>query len=615
MALDRGAFVRRLETRERQGPGSRSPEIPPVEQPARPSADRFSWWIVLIGATAFVLRLMIVYQARHDWLSGDGFLYSIEANNNARGKWFADAFSGQPDALHPPAWTTLLTVWAWLGQRSWLSQQVLASAVGGLTVVVVGLAGRRIAGARVGLMAAGIAAVYPGLWVYERALLSETLLLLGVALLILLTYRFWASPSPALAAVLGFVCGLVASTRSEQILALFFVITPLILTVKNVNWRRRVGWLALAYLATAIVLTPWTLYNSGRFQHPVLLSNNFGSAVAQGNCDSTYNGPAIGEYSFSCFPATNVGNQSAANSEDLHSGLNYMEHHLNRLPLVLFAREGRGFGFWNPFQQIDLDASWLGSGPGQQAYMPTAVWILRLALFGFWLLLLSAVAGIVELRRRRIPVYPLLAFFAIAILTIAATYGESRLRAGVEIPLVLLASVGIVGIGTSVQHRRPLGDEVLVGAESNAAPPYGGGGGQTGTMRVPRMADRIRIRAVAVIALVLSLIAAGVVLHSADTAAGGPLERMVKPSNGASLTGRATLAATAQAGVTRVEFRATGGALRDTVVATGIANAFGWVAYWNTSNARPGRYHLWCVAYKGSSGNPSSEITVTVNAG
>ena len=411
-------------------------------------------------------------------LTGDGFTYSAQANLNARGEWFVAVFSTskQPDALHPPAWTLLLTVWVWLGQHSWLSLQVLASSVGTLTVVAVGLAGRRIGGVRVGLLAAGIAALYPGLWVYEHALLSETLLLLGIAVMILLAYRFWAQPSLGLAAVLGIVCGLLALTRSEQILVFAFVVAPLILAVRPVEWRRRIGWLALAGLCVVVVVTPWTIYNLGRFERPVLLSNNFGSAVSQGNCNTTYYGPYTGAYSFVCLtplPGNESGeDQSVQNSARLHQGLTYLEHHVKRLPVVLFAREGRAFGFWEPFQQVHLDAQWEGGSNGGSgtSYVPTAVWVYRLALFGYWLMLLPAAAGVIVLRRRRIPVYPLLGFFAIVALTVAATYGEPRYRAAVEIPLVLLAAVGI---SAGVSYKRPAPsprDQSVARPESSLAP-------------------------------------------------------------------------------------------------------------------------------------------------
>jgi 4-amino-4-deoxy-L-arabinose transferase-like glycosyltransferase len=412
--------------------------------------------LALICVAALILRLVIVLLGRHQTLNGDGFEYAVQSNFNARGLWFANVFSAvkTPDALHPPLWTLVLTVWAWLGQHSFFAQQILAACIGSLTVGAVGLAGRRIGGARVGLIAAGIAALYPGMWVYERALLSETLLLLGISIIILLGYRFWARPSARSAAVLGIVCGLLALTRSEQILVFVALVAPLILTLRQLAWRRRIAWLALAALGVLVIVSPWTIYNLHRFDHPVLLSNNFGSAVAQGNCAITYYGPLTGSYSLGCLNFVPHGDQSDRNAADLHHGLAYLDHHVARLPVVLFAREGRAFGFWDPFQQVHLDAEWEGNGPAilGASYVPTAIWVNRLALFGFWLLLVPAGAGVFALRRRRIPVYPLLGFFAIVIFTAASTYGEPRYRAAVEVPLVILAAVGI---SSAFSRRRP----------------------------------------------------------------------------------------------------------------------------------------------------------------
>jgi hypothetical protein len=150
--------------------------------------------------------------------------------------------------------------------------------------------------------------------------------------------------------------------------------------------------------------------------------------------------------------------------------LAYLDSHLSRLPVVLFAREGRAFGFWDPFQQVHLDAEWEGAGPAVlgSSYVPTAIWVNRLDLFGFWALLVPAGVGVLALRRRRILVYPLLGFFAIVIYTAASTYGEPRYRTAVEVPLVLLAAIGA---SAALSYKRPAGaseadqaDRVGIGA-------------------------------------------------------------------------------------------------------------------------------------------------------
>jgi 4-amino-4-deoxy-L-arabinose transferase-like glycosyltransferase len=407
------------------------------------AVGRFGWWLALITAGALALRVVVIVISSNEAVGGDGFAYSYEANRNAAGHWFINALSGKPAAIHPPIWSLILTGWAELGQHSWFRQQLLASIIGTCTVAVVGLAGRRIAGDRVGLVAAAIAAVYAGLWLYERALLSETFLLLVIAAMLILAYSFHDHPSIARAALLGAMCGLLAMTRSEEILLFPLLVVPLILTARGTSWRMRISWLILAAVLTLALIAPWTIYNLGRFQKPIFLSTNAGAAAASANCDGTYYGPDIGWYSLdpNCFPTHQNTDPSIAEGQEVHQGETYVEGHLSRLPLVVFAREGRAFGFWNPFQQTYLDNRWQTVSPifGDK----TSVWVYDLRLVSYWILLVPAIAGGVSLRRRRIPLYPLLVFFLSVAITVATAYGETRYRAAAEVPLVILAAVGL----------------------------------------------------------------------------------------------------------------------------------------------------------------------------
>jgi 4-amino-4-deoxy-L-arabinose transferase-like glycosyltransferase len=271
--------------------------------------------------------------------------------------------------------------------------------------------------------------------------LSETLLLPEIALFILLVYRFRENPTLRAAAVLGGMSGLMAVTRSEQVLTFPLVVLPAILGVNRHNWRRAVAWLVVAAAVLVLLIVPWTIFNVGRFDRPVLLSNGFGPAVATGNCGPAYYGPDIGYGEVSCLYPYYTGDQSVVDSKYVHNGLRYAENHASRLPLVVFAREGRAFGFWNPFQQTTIDAQWMSSWVG----------VTRLAMVSYWLLLVPGFIGGVALRRRCVPLYPLLAFVVTVIISVAPSIGDPRYRAAAEVPLVLL---GAVGIDHVVFHRR-----------------------------------------------------------------------------------------------------------------------------------------------------------------
>ena len=577
----------------------------------------FWWWLALIAGAGLFLRVFVVLHSQSFLVGGDGFGYGIGANLFAQGHLFVEPFSpARPSAYHPPAWTLLLGIVALLGGHSWIQQQLVACTIGTATVVVIGLAGRRIAGARVGLIGAGIGAVYAGLWIYERDLLSETLLLLGIAVTLVLAYRFLDAPSPWLASGLGIMTALLALTRSEQILVWAFLVVPLIVSTRSVARRRRVGWLAIATASMVILLVPWTIYNLPRFQHVVLLSNNSGFAVAQGNCDPAYYGPRIGSYQPAC-ASIQTTDQTVANQIEFRKGVTYAEHHLSRLPVVLFAREGRSFGFWNPFQQISIDSSW----------QKTPLWVNRMGLFTYWLLLVPALAGVVVMRRRRRALYPLLAFVATVVVATAATYGETRLRAPAEVPLVLLAAVGIdVGLRCMHSGGGPVVEAVAAGAGSSAQREsvmtspvsqriHSGRTPQVTSGGVPRIA----LSAVAAVAT-LSLLASGVTAIVAADTLNTPTfaVRVAVPSNGATVSNEQTLVAsvTIDTLVKTVTFRVESGGVTTNVVPSAANTRYGWLTRWDTSTVPAGTYLVWCVV-SFYSGNPvtSRAIRVTVTHG
>ena len=95
-----------------------------------------------------------------------------------------------------------------------------------------------------------------------------------------------------------------------------------------------------------------------------------------------------------------------------------------------------------------------------------------------------------------------------------------------------------------------------------------------------------------------------------------PTTSVVIPSNGASLAGSQYLDAIAfdYGTLTKVEFRLTGGALNNAVIATATPTYYGWLTLWNTTTVPNGAYTLRSVAYDaGGLSTYSTGITVNVN--
>jgi predicted RND superfamily exporter protein len=108
----------------------------------------------------------------------------------------------------------------------------------------------------------------------------------------------------------------------------------------------------------------------------------------------------------------------------------------------------------------------------------------RVALGMYYALLALSIVGAVALRRRRVPLTPLLAVLAAVALTVGFVYGTTRFRAPAEVPLVLLGSVGIDAtirrIGALVRDRR------RAQANDGAPSSRGAAGVETRALRILR---------------------------------------------------------------------------------------------------------------------------------
>ena len=163
-----------------------------------PSRRNFVVGITVIAIVALGVRVAWVLIARRDFeLHGDDFFYHWQANALADGMGFLNPFTWkalgriEPSAAHPPLYSMYLGVFSWLGFTSALAHRLASCLLGAAAVVVVGLVGRKIAGDRAGLIGAGIAAVYPQLWINDGMLVSESMYILMIAITLLLAYRLW----------------------------------------------------------------------------------------------------------------------------------------------------------------------------------------------------------------------------------------------------------------------------------------------------------------------------------------------------------------------------------------------------------------------------------------
>lgn len=397
----------------------------------------------LAGIAIVGLGLRVAYvlgAKRSQPLLGDALYYEAQARTIAAGRWFDSPFApGSPAADHPPLNALVLSPIAHTFPGSITPMRLLLCVVGALTVVLVGLLGRRVAGARVGLVAAGLAAVYPGLWVNDAILMAESVTAACVAAVLLGAYAVRDRPSPTRAALLGGAVGLAALARAELALLGPLVAVPVVLAPlrsRPLPWRTVLPALGAVTLAAGVVVAPWVVANLARFDRPTLLSTGEGHVTAGANCPSTYGGPGLGFWSLECAffaPDAPTGvDQSELAAWYQDRGEAYRSDHLDRLPVVMAARVGRVWSAWRVGQM-----TWLNEGEGKER------WVSNLAVATFWVLVPLAVVGIVRARRQRLVTWPLLVPFVLVTVLAAWYYGNVRFRLPAEIPLVVLGAIAL----------------------------------------------------------------------------------------------------------------------------------------------------------------------------
>lgn len=445
--------------------------------------------IALAGLALRVLEVLVVRPTRASGdgyvIAGDSLYYHFQANALAKGLGYIIPLGADlrpvtagselitPSAAHPPLYSTYLALWSKLGVDTITGHRLVSCLVGTATIVLVGLLARRLAPAatadRVGLAAAVVAALYPGLWINDVVLLSETVAIFTVTLAVAAGYHFWRSPTWGRAALLGAAIGVAALSRTEALGLLAFLALPLALLARDNSWGRRIGLAALTGVTALLVLAPWLGHNLTRFEEPVLLTSSSGVVLSGASCDGSWYGPLTGSYA-DCFDPTTL---SPATQADLCTRIDlpadcladrrnvdavvlslrdprlydesqsdqpygeqaqaYIRSHLGRLPVVVAARVGRVWGVYAPIQNTRLDRDVENRGR-------VAPW---LGLVAYWVMVPLAVVGLVSMRRRRVPIIPFLAVVVTVTLAAGTTFGVTRYRSTAEALLVIAAVLGV----------------------------------------------------------------------------------------------------------------------------------------------------------------------------
>lgn len=458
------------------------------------STSRFARILLVIVLVAFGVRVSYVAIAKRGPCAvrvggrvvgtypsqcavGDQIFYNAEANSIAAGHGFVEPLwtvthpgeKAPPAADHPPLTVIVLggVNWlvehpplTWMGAGDRLDTNVREDryamvVFGTALVLLIGLLARRVGRAvpgvnadAIGLVAAAIAAITPGLWVNDGLVMAETLTGLAVVGACLLAFALWDRPNLPRAAALGLCCGVVALARAELILFVPLLALIVALTTRA-NWADRGAFAIVAIVASIAVIGPWVGFNLSRFHDSTFVSTNDGIALAGSNCDNVYYGQGIGLTAIAgphaCIDnPPPPGDQSQVAAVYRKRAFHYMRTHLRRLPWVIAARVGRTWGLYRPLDMVSFN-----QGEGRET------WVTRLGLVAYYPTLVGAIAGVVIMLRRRArrALWVLLVPAIAATVGVVATYGQTRFRAAAEPSLAILAAVALDAVWVSRYGR------------------------------------------------------------------------------------------------------------------------------------------------------------------
>lgn len=385
----------------------------------------------LIALGAFALRaiwtLAVMPASIND--HGDPRYFHLVANLLADGHGyiapvpFIHSGSVIASAEHPPGWSLLLAVFSAAGGTSYTVHELVGCAVGAAMVVCAGLLGRRLGGARAGLIAAALAAIYPVYVALDGSLMSEPPYALGIAVCLLAAFRAVDRPTARRFAVLGLAIGLTILVRGEALGLLVLLAVPVALAGK----ARRLAHLAIVWAVAVVVIAPWCIRNTATFHQPMLVSVEDGPVLAGANCPAAYHGRDTGYWNATCVGLRSVGNPAVRSQRLRRQGLDYAGGHIARLPAVEGVRLLRTFGLWQPLRLVYFAEG--NAMPGRPV-----------ATLCAWAVLVAGLAAAWRLRRRRLELAILLTPLALAVVTTLIAFGYPRFRYAADLVLIVLAA-------------------------------------------------------------------------------------------------------------------------------------------------------------------------------
>lgn len=241
----------------------------------------------LILAVALAARVAVVLASPDYRPLFDSADYVRHAVSLASGDGYpqsAFTASASPSAFRPPVYPYLLGATQFVFGEVETAGRLVGAIFGVLAVLLVYLIAQRLWERRTALVAAAVAAVFPGMALLSGTLIAEPPFIAIELAAVLFALYFRARPAELRWAVAaGVCCGLAALTRSNGVLVAIPVAWGVWVARPHFSRRALLAPVAVA-AATLLTVAPWALRNSLVFERPVGFNVQTGFGLA-----GTYN--------------------------------------------------------------------------------------------------------------------------------------------------------------------------------------------------------------------------------------------------------------------------------------------------------------------------------------
>ncbi len=417
----------------------------------------------IVFVFAFFIRLLYnVTVARHYYPTHDAHFYqtigfkALHAHCYCLNGFF-------PTVNRAPLWPMLIAFISIPFGPSDFYARLFLSVLGAFTCVLVYFFAKAISNNTfVGLAGGGIAALYPGLFIYDGWLYTESLYIFLLFALCYSVYRLQRNPQRYKWVICGVLLGLLSLTRPNgpAVLGIFLVWAVFMAWRKVFSWSFVAKGMLISTIITVAIIAPWTIRNYEVSHSFVSVAGGDGTVLLGSYNDEILTNPDyLGTWInplrsspaitkpfplFSCDASCEVKQDAVYRNAAEH----WILTHLSSMPRLLALHFTN---MWSPvIAEADLPVTRFSNQKSSQVVL-TMMQLITPFVFAF-----AALGAVVLWRKWR----ELLFVYCIILLTIAqnlALYGSPRFRAPIE-PILVLFTTGTIwflwNIVQKLRHSR-----------------------------------------------------------------------------------------------------------------------------------------------------------------